>query len=282
MKKNIKSIVESEETTSLLTKETTVESPVIKTPKKPIAKFINKTYKLKQETPPLSLILASRHTQRFPLMYFDDSTGENRPLRYARNQKSPFLDEQDSNAILEPVIFEDGFLTVKKENQVLQKFLYYHPGNGKIFTEVNKAKEAQEVVEDLNLEVDALIEARQLTIDQVENIARVLFQKDVTKVSTSELRRDILIFAKQEPKGFLTLLKDPALKMNALIQNLFAKNLLQLRNNKKEVWFNTPSNKKKMLNVPYGEDYAYMVASFFESDEGIESYKHLKGLLKNS
>jgi len=35
---------------------------------------------------------------------------ENRPLRYARNQKSPFEDEQDGNVILEPIVFEDGML----------------------------------------------------------------------------------------------------------------------------------------------------------------------------
>ena len=99
-----------------------------------------------------------------------------------------------------------------------------HPGNGRVFTEVNKAKEAAELVEDLNLEVDALIEARQLTVEQVENVARVLFQNDVSKVTTAELRRDILIFAKQNPGGFMNLLKDPALKFNATIQNILDKN----------------------------------------------------------
>ena len=77
-----------------------------------------------------------------------------------------------------------GFLSVPKNNQVLQKFLHFHPGNGRIFTEVNKAKEAAEVVEELNQEVDALIEARQLSLDQVENVSRVLFQKDTSLTST--------------------------------------------------------------------------------------------------
>ena len=35
------------------------------------------------------------------------------------------------------------------------------------------------------------------------------------------------------------------------------------------------------MNVPYGEDPVYMASSFFVSDEGVEVYKHLKGLLKN-
>ena len=31
-----------------------------------------------------------------------------------------------------------------------------------------------------------------------------------------------------------------------------------------------------MLTVPFGEDPYYIVASYFQSDEGIESYKMLK------
>ena len=251
-------------------------------PKKSTPKYVDKSYKLTRETAPLSLILASRHTNRFPLLHFDEETGVNRPLRYARNQNSPFQDEQDDNAILEPIVFEDGFLYVPKNNQVLQQFLALHPGNGRIFIEINKAKEAAEIVSDLNTEVDALIEARQLDVEQVENVARVLFQRDVTTVTTSELRRDILIFAKKDPGGFMRLLKDPMLKLNASIQNIIDKGLLQLRNQKREVWFNTPSNKKKMCNVPYGEDPMYIIASFFQSDDGLESFKHLKSLAKNS
>ena len=187
----------------------------------------------------------------------------------------------DGIAILEPIIFEDGFLNVPKNNQVLQKFLEYHPGKGRIYVEVDKAKEASEIVDNLNTEVDALIEARQLSVDEVENVGRVLFQQDVTRMTTAELRRDILVFAKNQPKDFMMLLQDPMLKMNASIQGFFDKNILQLRIQKKEVWFNTPSNKKKMLNVPYGEDPVYMVASFFESEDGIEVLKHLSGLAKN-
>jgi len=245
------------------------------------SKFVDKICKLTRDAAPLSLILASRHTQRFPLLWFDEQKGVNKPLRYARNQNSPFQDEQDDNAILEPIIFDMGFLSVPKNNQVLQKFLHFHPGNGRIFTEVNKAQEAAQVVEELNIEVDALIEARQLEIDQVENISRILFNKNVSTVSTAELKRDILVFAKNQPKDFLLLLKDPMLKINATVQGFFDKGLLTMRNSNKEIWFNTPSNKKKMLNVPYGEESLYMAVSFFQSDDGVELLKHLSELSKN-
>ena len=248
---------------------------------KTTTKYVDKIYKLTRESAPLSLILASRHTQRFPLLWFDETTGTNKALRYARNQHSPFQDEQDDNAILEPIIFENGFLTVKKENQVLQKFLEYHPGKGRVYVEVDKAKEASNTVKNLNMEVDALIQARQLKVDEVENIARVIFQKDISTVTTDELRRDILVFAKNQPQDFMLLLKDPALKLNAKIQLFFDKNLLQFRNNNKEVFFNTPSNKKKMLNIPYQEDPFYIIASHFQTDDGLEALKHLSGLAKN-
>ena len=236
---------------------------------------VNKVYKLKIGSP-LSYTLPSRNHHRFPLMWYDEKNNINRALRYSVNQKSPFEDEQDGNAILEPIIFEDGFLAVPKSNPVLQEFLHYHPLNGVTFTEVDKEKEASEEVEDLNVEVDALIEARQLSIEQVEMLTRVLFGKDPSLISTAELRRDILIFARQEPREFLNIINDPELNYQAKIRQFFENKLLALRNNDKEVWFNTPTNKKKMMSIPFGDDPYDAAGSYLKSDEGLDSLKMLE------
>jgi hypothetical protein len=241
-------------------------------------KSIDKVYKLKSGSP-LSYTLASRNHPRFPLMYFDEKNQQNRALRYSVNQKSPFEDEQDGNAIIEPIIFEDGFLRVPRTNPVLQEFLHYHPLNGIIFSEVDKEKDATEEVEDLNIEVDALIEARQLSIEQIETLTRVLFGKDPSTVSTAELKRDILVFAKTEPHEFLNILNDPDLKFQAKIRKFFEEKLLVMRNGDKEVWYNTTSNKKKMLSVPFGQDPYEMVGHFLQSDEGIDALKMLENIL---
>jgi len=237
--------------------------------------LVDKVYKLKIGNP-LSYTLASRNHPRFPLMWFDEKKNQNRPLRYAVNQKSPFEDEQDGNAIIEPIVFEDGFLSVQRTNPVLQEFLHYHPLRGIIFTEVDKEREASEEVEDLNVEVDALIEARRLTLEQIETLTRVMFGKDPSTISTAELKRDILVFAKNDPRGFLATLNDPELQFQAKVRLFFEEKLLALRNNDKEVWFNTPTNKKKMLSVPYGEDPYEMAGHFLSSDEGIDSLKMLE------
>jgi len=239
-------------------------------------KYTDKQYKLLGDEAPLSFMLSSRHTRRFPLLWFDEEKGENRALRYARNQKSPFEDEQDGNAILEPIVFEDGFLSVSKSNQSLQKFLEIHPANNVKYSVIDEVKEASEIVKDLNIEVDALIAARELTIDQVEAITRVAFGTNPSDVTSTELRRDILLFAKQDPQGFLNILDDATLMIDSVVQSFFDKGILSYRNKKKDVYFNTPTNKKRMITIPFGEDPLYVVSSYLQSDDGLEILEFLE------
>ena len=182
---------------------------------------VDKVYKLTRNAAPLSFMLATRHTRRFPLLWVDPETGINRELRYARNQSSPFVDEQDDNAIIEPVIFEDGFLRVTKNNQVLQRFLDVHPHNGVKFKELDNAKDAQQVLENINIELDAMIEARSLSISQLETLTRVLFQKDPSRISTDEMKRDVLVYAKREPEEFMSIINDPVLKLQSTVHKFF-------------------------------------------------------------
>ena len=238
--------------------------------------LVDKIYKLKGDAAPLSYTLPSRNNKRYPLLWFDEEKNINKPLRYAINQKSPFEDEQDGNAIVEPIIFENGFLSVPRNNPVLQQFLFYHPLNGRAFVEVNNERDAAQEVEVLNAEVDALVEARQLSIEQLEIMSRVLFSKDPSKYTTAELKRDILVYAKREPRAFLSAVNDPMLKLQSNIHVFFDNKLLIFKNGRKEVWFNTTTNKKKMMNVPYGEDPYSSVTQFLKSDDGIDVLKMLE------
>ena len=242
------------------------------------SKSVDKVYKLKNGNP-LSYTLASRNHPRFPLMWYDEEKNQNRALRYAVNQKSPFEDEQDGNAILEPVTFEDGFLSVPRTNPVLQEFLHYHPLNGIIFTEVDEEKEAHEEVSDLNIEIDALIAARELSVEQIETMTRVMFGKDPSTIPTDVLKRDILVFAKNEPREFLNIINDPELQFQAKIRKFFERNLLGFRNNDKEVWFNTSTNKKKMLTVPFGESPYDVVGQYLLSNDGFDALKMLEAMI---
>jgi hypothetical protein len=240
--------------------------------------FVNKSYKLTREKAPLSYTIPSRNTKRKSLLYFDEKTGLNRSLRYARNQKSIFEDEQDGNVILEPIIFEDGFLNVPKNNQILQEFLHHHPANGHEFVEVDKELDASIEVDNLDLSLDAQLIAKDLDIEMLETIARVVIGLNIEKMTSAELKRDVRMFAKRYSEDFMEAVNDPLLKLQNKCAMFFNENLLVLKN-KKDVYYNIKGNKNKLLTVPYGEDPLFILASFLQSDEGLEVMRILDSKL---
>ena len=240
----------------------------------------NKTYRLKQNTSPIAFMIPGRGSQRSPLLYWDEERGENRPLRYARNKKTPFEDEQDGNAIVEPVVFEDGFLHVPKSNPVLQQFLHYHPMNGIKYEEVNDERDAGAQLEQINLEVDALVECKNMGVEALEHVSRILLGIDPSRLTTSELRRDMLIYVRRDPETFLRVVNDPDLKLQSKIQKFFDENLLSFRRNKTEIWFNGPTKKRKLLTIPFGEDPVALATSYLLSDEGLDTLRALDTLLE--
>jgi hypothetical protein len=241
----------------------------------------DRAYRLLGNYSPLSMTIPTRHTSITPLLYYDEETNTNRPLRYATNQRSPFEDEQDGNAIMGYVVFEDGTLFVPKSNPVLQEFLYYHPMSNVIFEEIDNERDAQEELDSFNVEIEAMSKAKELTIDEIEIMYRVIFERDPSRMSSMELRRDVFMYAKNYPAEFIKSLNNPNLRLQSKVFIFFDKGLLSFRNGNKEVWYNTPSNKKRMLVVPYGEDPYLLVTTFLKSDDGLEALRmldtHLEG-----
>lgn len=235
----------------------------------------DKLYVLKRRTFPISFMLASRNTTRRSLLYFDTKTNTNRPLRYAVNQKSPFEDEQDGNFILEPIIFDDGLLSVPKENQVLQMFLSYHPDNGSVFEEVDTKRDASVQIDSINIQLDAQIAARELDIATAEAIARVMMGTRVDRLSSEELRRDLMLFARNNPYDFLQLLNDPELRLQNIAVKALQDGTFVLKNKNRDIFFNLQDNKKKLMGVPFGEDPIKLLTSWLQSNEGLETYEYL-------
>lgn len=236
----------------------------------------DKVYVLKRKNFPMSLMLNSRNSARNPLLYFDEETGQNRALRYARNQKSPFEDEQDGHAILEPIIFEDGLLAVPKNNQVLQKFLAYHPDNGILFEELDTKKDASDQIDWMMVQLNAQNAAMNLDIATREAIGRILLGARVDNLSSEELKRDVLLYARNNPEEFLDMIDDPELRLQNIAAKALQDNLFTLKNNRRDIYFNLPDNKKKLMGIPFGDDPIKLLTSYLQSDEGIELYKVLE------
>jgi hypothetical protein len=235
----------------------------------------DRIYLLKGDASPLSYFIASKDTPRKRLLYYNEETNSNHPLRYARNSNSPFQEEQDANVILEPIVFEDGVLSVPKNNPVLQEFLHYHPGNGGDFYEFDNEKDAQEDMMMLYDQLDAQLAARDLDVSTLESVARLLMGSNVDAMKTSELKRDVMMFAKRYPQDFMEAINDPSLRVNNIAARAMSDGYLSYRNNKKEIFYNLKDNKKKLMTIPFGEDPLYVLSSYLQSDEGLDLYKYL-------
>ena len=149
-------------------KEQTVvnKTPVITKPAKPSWEIRDRLYVLKNGVSPLVYTVVSKHSAKRPLLWFDENSGEQKELKYATNQNSPLVEEQKGQATLGRIIFRDGILSVPKEKQNLQKLLsIYHPLKDKVYEEYNAVQESINEMDYINLEIDALMLARELDID---------------------------------------------------------------------------------------------------------------------
>lgn len=235
----------------------------------------DKIYYLKDGSEPISFVLQSRSGKRAPLIWFDEEKQVNRALRYARNQKSPFEDEQDEHAIVEPIVFENGELRVDKTNVVLQRFLEMHPAFGKVFLEFNSEREAKKDLEMFDQEVEALIAAKEMSIEQCEDFLRGVVGGKVDNMTSQEIRRDVRVYARSNPYEFLTLTGDPSVRMKSNIIKFFETKMIQTRNQERDIYWNLPDNKKKLATLPEDVSKEDFLFEYFTSEENHPVYSRM-------
>ena len=230
----------------------------------------DRLYKLKGGKRPLSRSIKSAN-----IYYFDEEKGYERELKYCQNQKTPFVDEMKGDQRLEHIVFRSGNLFVEKEKVTLQKLLsLYHPNRDNIYEEYKPAKLAADEIEILEVQVDALTAARSVDIDIAEAIMRVEIGSKVSDLSSKELRRDLLVFAKKNPKLFLELADDE----NVMLRNFGIKaveaGILRLSSDRRN--FLWGSNGRKLMVIPFDEHPYTALAHWFKTDEGMEIHSNIE------
>jgi len=236
-------------------------------------------YHLLHDKSPLTFRINSKHSSRKPLMYFDETKGYNRELRYATNMKSPFVDEQTGSATLGHIIFEDGVLMVPKSDVALQKMLsLYHPNRNKLYSEKDEVQEAVDDLDYLELEVEAMNAAMTMDIDQAEAILRVEIGSRVSKMSSKELKRDLMLLARSNPELFIELANDENVGLRNMGIRAVEANIISLSQDQRS--FSWASNGRKLMNVPFDENPYSALAAWFKTDEGVEVYKTIDKKLK--
>ena len=253
-----------------------VETPVVETPKpkkvepkKPSWEIKDRVYYLKGDKKPLSYMLRSSN-----IYWFDEEKGYERELKYCQNQKTPFVDEMIGDQRLEHIIFRNGTLFVEKEKAVLQKLLDVHPHKDKIYYEYNPVEEAAEDIEILELEADAIVIARDIDIDLAEAIMRVEVGSKVSEMSSKELKRDLLVFARNNPALFLELAADDNVQLRNFGIKAVELGIIKLSNDQRN--FLWGSNNRPIMTVPFDEHPYTALAHWFKTDEGMEIYSNIE------
>ena len=258
-----------------------VETPVVETPKpkkvepkKPEWEIKDRMYMLRGDKKPLSKMISSAN-----IYWFDKEKGYERELKYCENQRTVFVDEMKGDQRLSHIIFRNGLLNVPKEKTVLQKLLSnYHPMRDKVYYEWKPQKVAEYQVTGIEMEIKALNAAMELDIDMAEAVMRAEIGSKVSKMSSKEIKRDLLVFAKRNPMLFLELVTDE----NVMLRNFGIRatemNILKLSQDQRT--FSWGSNDRKLFTVPFDEHPYSALAAWFKTDEGMEVYSNIEKRLK--
>ena len=235
----------------------------------------DRMYYLKNGKSPLTYLIRGSN-----IFWFDEEKGYERELKYTSNQRTPFVDEMKGEQRLEHIIFENGSLFVPKNKTVLQKLLsLYHPHNGRLFEEHKPAQKAANEIDILEMEIEALNAAKNLDIDMAEAVMRVEIGSKVAEMSSKELRRDLLLYAKRNPELFLELVSDE----NVVLRNFGIRatemGIIKLSSDQRT--FSWGSNDRKLMNVPFDEHPYSALAAWFKTDEGMEIYSNIEKRLNN-
>jgi len=253
-----------------------VETPKPKKvePKKPTWEIKDRLYYLKNSGKPLSYIIKSSD-----IYWFDADKGYERELKYTKNQKTTFVDEMKGDQRLEHVIFRNGVLFVEKTKTVLQKLLsLYHPLRDKLFYEYKPAEEAAVEIDQLEMQADAILAAREMDLDTAEAVMRVELGSRVSKMSSAELKRDLLIFATQNPLLLLELASDENVHLRNFGIKAVEHGILKISTDQRT--FLWGSNNRKLMNVPFQEHPYSALAVWFKTDEGMEIFANIEKQLK--
>ncbi len=231
-------------------------------------------YFLKNNSSPLTYSMKTSG-----IYWFDEEKGYERELKYTTNQRTCFVDEMKGDQILGRIMFENGALFVPREKTVLQKLLsIYHPKLDKLYQEHKPMQIAIDQLEDLEIEIEALNVAKNLDIETAEAVMRVEIGSKVSSMTSKELRRDLIIYAKKNPVLFLELVSDDNVQLRNIGIKATEAGILKLSQDQRN--FTWGSNGRKIMTVPFDEHPYSALASFFKTDEGMEIFSNIEKRLK--
>ena len=197
---------------------------------------------------------------------YDSEKDTVRAIRYCPNEPSIYVDEQSPNGRRAHIIFSDKMLGVPVSQPNLQDYLDKHPGNtkngGSVFYEINYEKKTDTLLHDEFLIHDAVSLIREKSIDDL--IPVILYLGISLDQRNQEIRRELLIEAKSNPKAFIEMFDNPLVKMRSSISLAASNGILKIN---QDGVFWAESN-RLILATPVGQDGVDMMTKFCLSEKG--------------
>lgn len=247
-----------------------------------MAKLTSKTYRLADDRSGESCMIKTG--KKGSLTVFDEEAESRRAIRHCPNQKSIFMDEQDKFGLVEPIIFQYGYLEVAANQPITQKFLDAHPSNkangGGWFEEVNEEQESKESILDDELRVDIKYAVRQMAkkkdgIHELSAVVAVLLDnveeasnmglESLKRVIYNEIDADASYFT--DEKGNVNIFDDDSIKRKYLILRAIKEGIIRKSpNNRAMLW---TRDKKVIATAPRSIELVEYFSDYLTTEEGM-------------
>ena len=160
---------------------------------------------------------------------------------------------------------EQDLLSLKEKEVQLEK--------DKAYQEYSAVEEAVDQLDILTHQVTALNAAISMEVDHAEAILRVELGSKVNEMSSKELRRDLLLFARNNPSLFLSLANDENVQLRNFGIRATELGIIKLSSDQRSFTWGT--NGRKLMNVPFDENPYSAFAAWLKTDEGVEVYRSI-------
>lgn len=167
---------------------------------------------------------------------YDPEKDSIRTIRYAIGETSIYKEDQPEKVTLGDIIFVNGTITVDKTNPNLIKFLQLSNHNednknrvsGKAiyFKKLNPQETAKKSVDSIILESKAVAACLGMNFEKLKGYAKVMSID--TNRSAEEIRHDMILFAKKNPKTFMDGIDDPSIARQSVVNDAVELGILKV------------------------------------------------------
>ena len=132
----------------------------------------------------------------------------------------------------------------------------------------------------INLLLKRLPETEKFSQCPIDNTYVINLAKDKERMNTvsKELRRDLLLLAKANPKLFISLAADENVQLRNFAINAVEQDIIRISPDQRTIHWS--SNDRKLMNVPFDENPYSAIAAWFKTDEGVEVFKSIEKRLQ--